>query len=125
MADIHDMLENIIARHDLDNEVFLRQPNELNDILAANPLPEVAGTRPNHMLVLFMGSAPGAGDIKTLAAYDGPETIECIGREVYIDYADGVAGSKLTPARLEKMLGRTGTARNWNTIRKLVEKTSN
>lgn len=104
--------------------MFLRNPAELGAVLAANPFPMAAEMRPNHMLVLFMDSVPEANSIATLATYDGPEKTKCIGKEVYIDYVNGVAGSKLTPARLEKALGHSGTARNWNTVRKLVEMTS-
>ena len=42
------------------------------------------------------------------------------GREVFIDYLDSVGRSKLTPARLERLLGQPGTARNWNTLAKLA-----
>jgi uncharacterized protein (DUF1697 family) len=33
----------------------------------------------------------------------------------------GVAGFKLTPALIERRLGRPGTARNWNTLNQLIE----
>lgn len=122
-ADLNEILAGILAKHDLDNEVFLRKPEELRDVLAANPLAEAAELRPNHLLVLFMDASPNKEQIEAATTYDGPETIRCLGREAYIDYVDGVGRSKATPARLEKLLGRTGTARNWNTVTKLVEKT--
>ncbi|MCY6382077.1 DUF1697 domain-containing protein [Hoeflea prorocentri] len=123
-SELHELLTDILARHGLDNDVFLRQPGELRDVLVANPMTEAAKLRPNHMLVLFMNSPPNEKQVQALAAHDGPETMKCIGKEAYIDYVNGVGRSKATPARLEKMLGRKGTARNWNTVTKLVEKTS-
>jgi uncharacterized protein (DUF1697 family) len=41
--------------------------------------------------------------------------------EVYLYYPNGVGRSKLTNAFLENRLDVAGTARNWNTLKKLVE----
>ncbi len=123
-SELKELLTDILASYGLDNDVFLRRPKEMRDVLAANPMAEAAKLRPNHVLVLFMGSSPTGEQVEALATYDGPETMKCIGKEAYIDYVNGVGRSKVTPARLEKLLGRPGTARNWNTVRKLVEKTS-
>jgi uncharacterized protein (DUF1697 family) len=41
------------------------------------------------------------------------------GRELYIVYPDGIGRSKLTIAVIERTLATRGTARNWNTVRKL------
>lgn len=50
------------------------------------------------------------------------ERIEIVGDAVWIDFASsGVAGSKLSPAMLDKAVGSTLTARNINTVRKLCE----
>ena len=54
-------------------------------------------------------------------SYKGPEMIEIRGPEVYLYYPNGVGRSKLTNAFLENRLDAAGTARNWNTLRKLVE----
>jgi uncharacterized protein (DUF1697 family) len=51
----------------------------------------------------------------------GPEELRLDGRELYIHYPDGIGKSKLTPALLERTLKVSGTARNWNTILKLLE----
>jgi uncharacterized protein (DUF1697 family) len=43
------------------------------------------------------------------------------GATLYIDYSGGSGKSKLTPALLERTLGVATTARNWNTVRKLLD----
>jgi uncharacterized protein (DUF1697 family) len=43
------------------------------------------------------------------------------GEEVYLTYPNGIGTSKLTNVFLEKQLGVAGTARNWNTVTRLVE----
>lgn len=83
-------------------------------------MPHAATARPNHLLVLFLDRAPDPDHTRALLAHGGPEPVEVHGREVFIDYLDGVARSKLTPARLERLLGQPGTTRNWNTVGKLA-----
>lgn len=89
-------------------------------MLALNPMPEAAQIRPSLMLVLFLDHAPTADRVAALTAHGGPEPVQVHGREVFIDYLDNVGRSKLTPARLERLLGQPGTARNWNTLTKLA-----
>lgn len=124
-SEIGRILAGVIAAHGLQNEVFLRQPQDLQQVLSADPFPDASADHPNHMLVLFMSTTPAPSQIATLEDFDGPERITVRGHEAYIDYREGVGKSKLTPARLEKLLGRSGTARNWNTIRKLIDQASN
>jgi uncharacterized protein (DUF1697 family) len=50
----------------------------------------------------------------------GPEEIHVAGRELYIDYRDGLGRSKLTNTLIERTLGVAGTARNWNTVLRLA-----
>jgi len=92
--------------------VFLRTPAELDDILAANPFPDAPG---NRCLVTFLDAPPPEG-WQSEIRHRKDEEIAAIGREIYIHYGDGMGQSRLViPA------ARSGTARNLNTIRKLVE----
>ncbi len=121
VSEIGKALDGVIAGHDLNNEVFMRRHEELRAVLAEDPFPEASAERPGRMLVLFMKRAASVEETAAIGRYDGPERITLIGREAYIDYCAGVAVSKLTPMRLEKLLGQSGTARNWNTVQKLVD----
>ena len=73
------------------------------------------------MLVQFLPGAAPAGAEAMLRDRAGPEQVCVIGREVYIDYRAGVGCSALSPAFLERALGQSGTARNWNTLLRLLE----
>ena len=42
------------------------------------------------------------------------------GREAYIVYPDGMGRSRLTATVIDRALKTSGTARNWNTVRKLA-----
>jgi uncharacterized protein (DUF1697 family) len=46
----------------------------------------------------------------------GRESVVFGGHETYAYYPDGIGRSRLTLPVLEKATGRTGTARNWNTV---------
>jgi uncharacterized protein (DUF1697 family) len=49
-----------------------------------------------------------------------PEEVRLHRREVYTYFPDGMGRSKLAPV-MEKILKKSGTGRNWNTVTKLLE----
>ena len=79
-----------------------------------------AAERPNLLMVVFLDGLPQAGAADRLAAFDGPERLHLEGEHLYIDYAEGVGRSKLTPALLDKALKVPATGRNWNTANTLL-----
>ena len=92
--------------------VLVRTGAELASVLAANPFPQAA---PNRTVAIFLDKAPPADTLKTVKGSNGEE-IALGKREIYVHYGDGMADSKLKiPA------AKTGTARNINTIAKLIE----
>ncbi len=56
-----------------------------------------------------------------LEGWMGPERCRASGREVHLDFPDGIGRSKLTPVILERLIGAPGTARNWNTLTRIVK----
>jgi len=120
IEDVSKRLTDILVCHGLGNKIFLRRPGDLEDVVARNPFADAAEARPNHLLVLFLETEPSPEQIATLLAHRGPERTAVVGREVFIDYVEGVGRSKLTPAVLERALRQPGTARNWNTVAKLI-----
>ena len=100
---------------------FVRTADEWASLVKRNPFREEAERDPGHLLAVLMKQAPGAGAIKALrAAIVGRELVEARGRDGYFFYPDGVGRSKLTPNLIERHLGGSGTARNWNTVLKLL-----
>jgi uncharacterized protein (DUF1697 family) len=97
--------------------VIVRTHPELIDAIAANPFPGPARTDPSHLLVVFLDrEADTAGLAALRAVAHGEEVLEASGRQAFIHYAHGVADSKLTAALIDRRLGATCTARNWNTV---------
>jgi uncharacterized protein (DUF1697 family) len=115
-------VEELIARYGLALPVFVRRPVEIRRALAADPFPDASRDRPARMLVTFFNEPVPDEAVRILEDRDGPERIVAGGRELYIDFAEGVGVSWLTPNVIERAVGRPGTARNWNTLRGILER---
>jgi uncharacterized protein (DUF1697 family) len=120
-----DAVEQLIRaaaeeRFGLRTDVFVRTAAEWDKIIAKNPFPEMAANDPAHLVVMTLAKPPNAAAMRTLRErIVGRETAEAVGRALYLCYPDNIGDSKLTIAVIEKALGTTGTARNWNTTLKI------
>jgi uncharacterized protein (DUF1697 family) len=92
--------------------VMIRDAAEMSDVLAANPF---ADAQPNRVVAIFLQTPPPAATDMVVKGQCS-EQISCGKREIYVHYGDGMAESKLSIAE-----AKSGTARNMNTIAKLVE----
>jgi uncharacterized protein (DUF1697 family) len=105
----------------LTTDFFVRTAAEWRSILAANPFTQAASADPAHLLLMCLKRPPSREAVAALrAAIKGRELIEVKGREAYLVYPDGIGRSRLTTALIEQQLATRGTARNWNTVRKLA-----
>ncbi len=101
--------------------VITRSGTDLKRIAEHNPFPKMARSDPGHLVWMALAGKPDAAAKTRLAkAHSGPEEIAIKGEDAYITYPNGIGRSKLTNALLEKALGVAGTARNWNTLTKLL-----
>jgi uncharacterized protein (DUF1697 family) len=111
----------VTKKFGVQSSFYVRTTREWNAIAARNPYPDAARDDPSHLVVMCFKSALAAKDVAALqAAITGRETVQAHGREAYFVYPDGIGTSKLTNAVIERKLGQTGTARNWNTVLKLA-----
>jgi uncharacterized protein (DUF1697 family) len=102
--------------------VVLRTTSDLRDIIARNPFHGRPGIDPRKLLISFLAAQPDAeSQAKALALNVAPEELRIDGRELFIYYANGIARPKLSMPQVERALKTTGTARNWNTVTKLLE----
>ncbi|MEI9888241.1 MAG: DUF1697 domain-containing protein [Rhizomicrobium sp.] len=105
----------------LATDVHVRTAAEIASVQARNPFSAAARDDPSHLLVLFLKSAPPVSAFEALqVAIKGRESVHGDGRHAYIVYPDGIGRSKLTLGVIERHLGTTATARNWNTVAKLA-----
>jgi len=104
------------------SDAILRTASELKEVVARNPFRGRSGIDPSKLLVTFLGSDPSAeGRNQVLKIKTDPEELHIDGREVYIYYSNGLARPKLPWVTIAKMLGTTGTGRNWNSVTQLLE----
>jgi uncharacterized protein (DUF1697 family) len=110
----------IEAEFGLDVAVVVRTRDEVADVVAANPLADVA-TNAARYLVLFGDRELDPERVADLDAEAlAPEAFALRGREAYLWLPDGVHSSPLARAMNDKRLGATVTGRNWRTVERLL-----
>lgn len=98
--------------------VVIRTLEEMREIAARNPFPEV---EPKKLLVSFLQGTPARQAAERVGQMEiGPEELHIQGSEMYIHFPLGQGVSKLPMAKIEKTLGLAGTGRNWNTVLALL-----
>lgn len=91
---------------------LVRNLAELEGVVKRNPFMKAA---PNRLQIVFLDDAP-AGDALAGLKIPGREEVKLAGREIFIHFPDGMGQSKL-----KIPFTKIGTARNLNTVVKLVE----
>jgi uncharacterized protein (DUF1697 family) len=125
LSDRQEMVERIeagiIAKFGFDSKIIIRTRDELQQVFENSPFSAAQQTEPKKMAVIFLSEIPEAESIEVLMqAHGGPESVTVQGQEVYAFYPEGMGRSKLDNKLIEKSLKVSGTARNWNTVTKLV-----
>jgi uncharacterized protein (DUF1697 family) len=104
----------------VDVTVFVRSAEELATTVRKNPF--LPGADPATLYVIFLDDLP---DRKSVSGIDArrvaPDEFRILGREIFASYPNGYGRSKMTNGFFEKALGVRGTARNWNTVTKLLQ----
>lgn len=103
----------------LDTSVMVRTAKDLQQIVRDNPFAR-KNFEPTQLVVVFLKAKPKRQGTVDVSKY-GPEEVIAKGRELFIHYPNGQGRSKLANAVLERELATPGTARNWNTVNKLLE----
>ena len=115
-----ELQKQIAAGLGVDTPVVVRTRDELAEAIERDPFGAEADN-PKLYQVTFLTERPSAALARELAELDvAPERIELIGRELYTWHPDGIQRSKVDRLRTGDRLP-TGTARNWNTVTKLLE----
>lgn len=120
-AALEKLLETSAAKSlGLETSFFVRTGAEWQQAIADNPFPKEARLDPGHTVLMCLKEAPAPAAVNALQdAIKGREVVKAKGRHAYFLYPDGIGHSKLTIASIERKLGTTATARNWNTVLKL------
>ncbi len=107
--------------HGFRPAIMVRTADEIAAVMKANPFKAEEKSDPSHLIVAFAADAPTAGAAERIAAVKvNKERLHLGPRELYVHYATGQGTSKVTNAVLERAMGTPVTARNWNTVGKLL-----
>jgi uncharacterized protein (DUF1697 family) len=100
--------------------VVLRTCSELKQVVAGNPFAKRNEIEPGKLAIVFCSQEPTPQACEELLRMKaGAEEVHICDREFYIYFADGMGRSKLFATLGRKL--KSGTARNWNTVTKLLE----
>jgi uncharacterized protein (DUF1697 family) len=100
-------------------EVISRTPDQVRVALAAHPF-EVVEPRYSYVSFLLAEPTPAALDkAATFETHD--DRWQVIGTEMHLRYANGAGRPQMKADAIGRALGTPGTARNLNTVRKLVD----
>ena len=101
--------------------IVLRSAAELQAAYKSNPFAK-AGAPIETLHVSFLAEKPDPAAIKLLDLDRSPgDSFAIRNREIYLHLPNGMARTKLTNAFFDSKLKTVSTARNWNTVGKLVE----
>jgi uncharacterized protein (DUF1697 family) len=119
-ADFDRALEKAVeARYGFFRDVISRTPAQLEKALDAHPF-EV--TEPKYSYVSFLSAKPTAEAIAKAETYEtGADRWRVIGTELHIRYANGAGRPEMKADSIGQALKVPGTARNLNTVKKLIE----
>jgi uncharacterized protein (DUF1697 family) len=107
-------------RHGFEPRVLVLGSEELEEAVGSNPFPE-AESEPKTLHLYFLAVSPERPDLDALEGIKGDRERFVLSDGVfYLHAPDGIGRSKLA-ANAEKLLGVPATARNWRTVRKVME----
>jgi uncharacterized protein (DUF1697 family) len=100
-------------------DVISRTPHQVRAALAAHPFEVV---EPKYSYVSFLLAEPTTAALDKAAAFEThDDRWQVIGTEMHLRYANGAGRPQMKIDAIGRALGTPGTARNLNTVRRLVE----
>ncbi len=100
-------------------EVMSRAPNEVETALEAYPFAVVA---PKFSYIVFLSGKPESAHLDAAQAIDtGDDRWSIAGRDIHLQYANGTANASPGVEKALRRLKVPGTARNLNTVQKVLE----
>src|SRR5262245_35882488 len=124
----HRSREEVIAavaqvckdRFGFTKAIFAPTQEEWSALIDNNPYPHAAAT-PTRLHAAVLAEKPSSEAVSRLRGFSAAgEGIKVVGNVAYLHTPDGFGKSKLAE-KFDKGIGVVNSARNWNTVRKLME----
>jgi len=102
-----------------DKDIYAVSRTEWAELIENKPFAKDVGGKSLHAAVL--AKQPDKEKLEALRAFaEGGEAIEVVGKIAYLHTPEGFGTSKFA-ARFDKGIGVPNTARNWNSVLKLMQ----
>src|SRR6266700_1107293 len=117
--------KKILGDYGFSVPVILRTADEVKKIVSGNPFLNEKGIDSSKLHVTFLSAVTSEAALAKLDTLnENPDQFRIKGREVYLYCPNGYGRIKLSNAAFEKLLSVEATTRNWKTVNKLVEMSS-
>jgi len=121
-AGLKERIEGAIeARWGFRPAVVLRGLEEMRAVAGSRPFEGLEEAEPAKVAVVFLEPRPAEEAIEAALRIDvAPERMRILGGEMYVYYPNGMGQTKFPAAKVQRVLGGAGTARNWNTVKAVL-----
>lgn len=110
------------AFHGKHVDIIIRSADDWRRLLSANPFGEESEAHPDRVVVRVMREPADSRCLELFRPYlTAGEQVRLINGDLWIAFPGQPSQSRLAGVITPKRMGGIGTARNWNTIRKLGE----
>jgi uncharacterized protein (DUF1697 family) len=121
-----DKIEKAISKkYNFEVPVITRTKEEIEKLIAINPFSKKKNIDLKKLHVTFLSALPKKENVASINKTDfSPDQFNIEGKEIYLHIPESYGETKLSNTFFEKKLKVTATTRNWNTVNKLLEMTS-
>lgn len=117
-----DLQAAVADRFGVDSPVVVRTARQLAKVVDDNPFPDAAQDGKRYQVTFLQSPCPAAAARALGEADVAPERLHVGGREIYVWHVNGIQRSPAAKLLSQELSG-VATARNWNTVLKLLELT--
>ena len=111
---------SVLAKHGFAPRVLVLTREELERAVSANPFPQ-AVSAPTSLHLAFLADRPENPDFARLNALKCRGEAYALEGKLFFLHTPGGFGQSKLAAGYEKLLGVAATARNWNTVKKVLD----
>jgi uncharacterized protein (DUF1697 family) len=117
-----DLEKSFAAFHGRQVDIIVKSAEEWRTLVASNPFPEESEADPDQVTVRIMRDPADTKLLDFFKPYQTQgERVAIVDGHVWVHFQGRPSLSKLAGQLTPKRMGGVGTARNWNTVRRLGE----
>lgn len=117
-----DLEKSFAAFHGRHVDIIVKSADDWRALVASNPFPRESEAEPDQVTVRIMRQPADKKLLEFFKPYQTQgERVAVIDGHVWVHFPSRPSLSKLAGQLTPKRMGGVGTARNWNTVRRLGE----